>query len=257
MASTVTKTSWVTYPKANNQARLRLFCFHYAGGGAHIFRSWPDGLPGTVEVCAVQLPGRGAQLVQPAFTCMGSLVDALTKVLLPHLNKPFAFFGHSMGALVGFELARQLKREYALEPLQLFVSACFAPQIPDPHPIHHLPEDEFLEQLRSLNGVPDEVLENSELLQLMLPTLRADCMLTETYTCTSKPSLSCPITVFGGSRDPFFYRDHLEAWHEQTSGPFSLRMVPGDHFFLHTAQTLLLGMLYRELQTLMTVAVPA
>jgi medium-chain acyl-[acyl-carrier-protein] hydrolase len=152
-----------------------------------------------------------------------------------------------MGALVSFELARQIRRQCGKEPVHLFVSGCFAPQIPDPHPIHDLPEAKFLDELRRLNGIPMDVLDNDEMLQLMLPTLRGDCMLTETYTYTSQPPLGCPISVFGGLRDPLFDRDHLEAWREQTSADFSLHMFPGDHFFLNTVQPSLLGILSREL----------
>lgn len=245
-------TPWLVCFKQNSQARLRLFCFPYAGGGAHIFRTWQDSLPVTVEVCPIQLPGRGARLMEKAFTQMAPLVQALSEVLLPSLDKPFAFFGHSMGALVSFELARQIRRQSGKEPVHLFVSGCFAPQIPDPHPIHDLPEARFLNELRRLNGMPREVMDDGEMLQLMLPTLRGDCMLTETFAYTSEPPLGCPISVFGGLQDPLFDRDHLEAWREQTDADFSLHMFPGDHFFMNTVQPSLLGILSRQLHQTIT-----
>ena len=254
MTSILITTPWLLCLKQNNQARLRLFCFPYAGGGAHIFRAWPDSLPADVEVCSIQLPGRGARLMETPFSQISLLVHALAHAFLPHLDKPFALFGHSMGALVGFELARQLRRQCGLEPVQLFVSGCFAPQIPDPHLIGVLPEAEFIEELRRLNGMPEEVLEHTELLQLMLPALRADCMLTETYTYMKQPPLNCPISVFGGLQDPLVGREHLEAWHEHTSASFSLRMLLGDHFFLHTSQPLLLEILARELRQLVSMS---
>jgi medium-chain acyl-[acyl-carrier-protein] hydrolase len=114
-------------------------------------------------------------MMEEPFIQMLALVQAAAEALLPYLDKPFAFFGHSMGALVGFELARQLRRQCDLQPVHLFVSGCFAPDIPDPNPIHNLPEAELLAELRRLNGVPQEALENTELMRLLLPTLRADC----------------------------------------------------------------------------------
>lgn len=189
--------------------------------------------------------------MEPSFTRMQPLVQNLLDVLLPRLDKPFAFFGHSMGALVSFELAQQLRRQHNLEPACLFASGCFAPQISDPHPIHALPDAEFLEELQRLGGMPNEVLENDELLKLMLPTLRADCTVTETYAYTSGAPLGCPISALGGLQDALVSRADLEAWREQTSASFTLRMLPGDHFFIHTAQPLLLHTLSRELHQLM------
>src|SRR5205823_631917 len=138
-------------------------------------RPWVDALPATIEVCPVQLPGREGRFGEPAFTRMAPLVDALARALPPHLGRPFAFFGHSMGALVGFELARLLRREHGLEPAHLFVSGCAAPQLRDPgRPLHRLPDAEFRQELRRLGGTPPAVLENDELMGLVLPLLRAD-----------------------------------------------------------------------------------
>ncbi len=252
MTSILATTPWLTLPKPNPRANLRLFCFPYAGGGVHAFRAWADNLPKTVEVCPVQLPGRGARMMEAPFTRMVPLVHAAAEALLPHLDKPFTFFGHSMGALVSFEVARWLRKQGGPEPIHLFVSGCFAPYIPDPYPLHNLPDPELLEGLRRLNGMPQEALENAELMRLLLPTLRADCTVTETYTYTDEPPLNCPISAFGGLQDHLVGRAHLEAWREQTTASFSLRMFPGDHFFLQTAQPLLLQILSRELQGLVT-----
>ncbi|WRH68385.1 MAG: thioesterase domain-containing protein [Planktothrix sp. GU0601_MAG3] len=146
-----TANSWVTYPKPNPQAKLRLFCFHYAGGGAVIFRSWADSLPSTVEVCPIELPGRSSRLRETPFTQMEPLIQTLAPAIFPHLNKPFAFFGHSMGGLVSFELAQLLRKEYNQSPLHLFVSGCRAPQIPDrASQIHALPETGIDQGITSL-----------------------------------------------------------------------------------------------------------
>lgn len=248
MKTIPTSNSWLTCLRPKPQAKLRLFCFHYAGGGALSFRSWSDSLPPTVEVCAIELPGRGTRLMEPPFTQLEPLIQELTPVLLPYLNKPFAFFGHSMGALVSFELARILRKKYDLSPVHLFVSGRRAPQVPDPDPpIHTLPEHEFLDELRRYNGTPESVLENAELMQLFLPTLRADFAVLETYVYTPEPLLDCPITAFGGLEDWKASCDDLEAWREQTNAEFSLQMFPGDHFFIHSAQPLLLQLLSRRL----------
>jgi len=241
--------SWIAFRKPNPQARLRLFCFPYAGTGALIFRTWPDGLPAEVEVCPVEFPGRGTRLMETPFTQLSPLVEALAQALVPVLDKPFAFFGHSLGALVGFELARQLRRQSGVQPVRLFVSADRAPQIPHrDRPIHALPEGEFLVELRRLNGSPGKVLEDMELMQIMLPILRADFAVYETYVYATEPPLDCPISVFGGLQDHRVSRGDLEAWCDQTSASFSLQMFPGDHFFLNTTPSLLLKALSQVLR---------
>ena len=238
--------SWISFRKPSSKARLRLFCFPYAGAGALIFRTWSDGLPADVELCPVQLPGRGTRLMEHPFTHLSPLVEALAQGLAPLLDKPFAFFGHSLGALVSFELTRRIRREHGVHPVRLFVSAGRAPQIPHrDSPIHTLPKKEFLAELRRLNGMPCALLDHEELMEIMLPLLRADFAVYETYVYTNEPPLNCPISAFGGIRDHRVKDSDLEAWRAQTNVSFSLRMFPGDHFFLK--QPLLLQVLSREL----------
>ena len=241
--------SWIIRRKPNPQARLRLFCFPYAGGGVSIFRVWPDGLPTDVEVCAVQIPGRGTRLMELPFTRLSPLIHALAEALSPFFDKPFAFFGHSLGALMSFELARRLRRQYGVQPVCLFISADRAPQIPNRDPLtYNLPEGEFLTELRRLKGTPGELLEDEELMQIMLPVLRADFAVYETYEYSTEPPLNCPISAFGGLQDQRVSRGDLEAWRDQTTVSFSLRMFPGDHFFLNTAQPALLQALSQNLR---------
>jgi medium-chain acyl-[acyl-carrier-protein] hydrolase len=185
----------------------------------------------------VQLPGRGRLLKERPATRYDELLPALSSALAPHLDRPFAFFGHSMGATIAFELARRLRRERGLLPAHLFASGSPAPQLPDRHPrTFDLPEPEFIEELRQLNGTPREVLEHPELMELMLPVLRADFELVQTYRYTDAPPLECPVTALGGEQDSLVPREDLEAWRALTSADFDLRMVPGDHFFLQTSQ---------------------
>lgn len=244
-----TFNTWVTRPKPNPHAKLRLFCFPYGGGGARTFFRWPDNLSPFIEVCPIELPGRGDRLLEPPFTRLEPLLQELSDILLPYLDRPFTFFGHSMGGLVSFELTRLLRREHGLMPLHLFVSGRRAPQLPDPDlPIHTLPESEFLQELRLYNGTPESVLENAELMKLFLPVLRADFAVIETYVYKPEPPLSCPITAFGGLEDRKVSFDALEAWRKQTSATFCHKMFPGDHFFLHSACSNLLKSLSRELE---------
>jgi medium-chain acyl-[acyl-carrier-protein] hydrolase len=251
MRNTFSNSVWINCQKPNPAADMRLFCFPYAGGGAGVFREWPKQLPATVEVCAVKLPGRGTRLHEPAYTSLPPLVEAIAEGLAPHLrDKPFAFFGHSMGALVGFELARLLRGRGEPSPAHLFVSGSRAPHLPTPRPhIYALPEAELIEELRRLGGTPREVLEHPELMQLMLPIIRADFSVCQTYAHREGPPLDCPVTAFGGLQDEDIEREHVAAWRRQTTSTFSARMLPGDHFFLHTAQPQLLtavaGELYR------------
>lgn len=248
MPTTTLSSAWVRFPQPNPQARLRLFCFPYAGGGAVNFYKWPLGLPKAVEVCPVELPGRGIRVRELPFTRLSPLVEAIAPALLSFLDKPFAFFGHSMGGILSFELARLLHREYDLCPVHLFVSGRRAPQVHDLEPpLHTLPESALIEELRRLNGTPDAVLENAELIQLLLPVLRADFAVLETYDYKPDVPLDCPLTVLGGLQDYKVKYENLEAWREHTKAAFSLHLLPGDHFFVHSAQPQVLQILYRAL----------
>jgi medium-chain acyl-[acyl-carrier-protein] hydrolase len=179
---------------------------------------------------------------------MEPLVTALAEALRPFLDRPFALFGHSLGALVSFELARRLQAQSGPLPRHLFVSGKRAPQCPQEHaPRHALPEAEFRAELRKIGGTPEEVLNNEDLLRLLTPTLRADFALYETYSLTDGPPLECPVIVFGGDQDPWVRIEHLEAWQVHTRGPFRVQEFPGDHFFLHPSESQLLEALAREL----------
>ena len=231
-------STWFTQPRSDaRRARVRLFCFPYAGGSALIFRQWPELLSPDIEVRAAQLPGRGARFWETPFDNLHRLVDELLPAVAELLDKPFALFGHSMGGSIAFELARRLRAELGVEPLRLFISGRRAPHLPDMlRPIYNLSEEEFKEELRGLNGTPAEVFEHPELMEMLLPILRADVTLSQTYKCVSRPSLTCPLTVFGGLGDEFDDPGSLDGWREHTVGPFSRRMFEGDHFFINTAR---------------------
>lgn len=239
---------WFVCQKRNPSARVRLFCIPYAGGAANIYRKWTESLGAIVEVWAIEPPGRGSRLRETPFTTLRDLVRHLGPAFHPYLDKPFAFFGHSMGAIISFELARYLRRARLRNPLHLFVSGCRALQLPDPrHPTYDLPEAEFMEELRRLNGTPGDVLDHPEMMEFILPLLRADFALTQTYEYSHEPPLECPITAFGGFQDDEINRASVEAWQVQTSSAFSSYMLPGDHFFLDSSRAALLEVLARQL----------
>jgi medium-chain acyl-[acyl-carrier-protein] hydrolase len=239
---------WIYCREQRPKACLRFFCLPYAGGGAPIFHSWPEALPKTIETCVIQLPGRGPRLMEKPYRRMDSLVSVLATAIEPLLDKPFAIFGHSMGAWIGFELARRVRRNCGLEPRHLFASGASAPHLPQRElPLHALPEKEFVARLRKVNGTPREILESDELMRLITPTMRADFAICETYTYVRRPPLNCPITAFGGSQDKRLRKGDIEAWRNETQGPFGVQMFPGDHFFIHKSTQPILRLLSREL----------
>lgn len=227
---------------------MRLFCFPYAGGAAHVFRDWAKFLPVTVEVCAVQFPGKGTRLKDKPYTDAKALTEAAVSALLAEFDRSFVFFGHSMGALICFEMARYLRQIQSTQPLHLFVSGCGAPQTQGRRELtYNLPEPEFRKKLDQLSGTPQEVLEHPDLMELLLPSLRADFAVVETYKYLHQPPLECSIEAFGGWQDATVKRETVEAWREQTTASFSYHMLPGNHFFLHTAQEILLEMIAKRM----------
>lgn len=239
--------------RPNPNGRLRLFCFPFAGGGAWTFKSWADELPADIqeetELWSVRLPGRESMRNDHVFTELSPLLAALTPPITSLLTEPYAFFGHSMGALVSFELACALRSQGITGPVHMVVSGHRAPQIPDRKPpIHHLPDPEILAKLRRLGGTPEEVLLNEELMEMYLPLLRADFTVCETYEYEPREPLACSVTAFGGTDDPQVSAEDLGAWRARTNGPFSLHMFPGGHFFLQSAQSLILRVLAEDLR---------
>ncbi|MFN8490082.1 MAG: thioesterase domain-containing protein [Caldilineaceae bacterium] len=234
-------TPWLRCPKPNPQAQLRLFCFHHAGGGAVTYNAWPAHLP-HIEMCAVQLPGRESRIRETPFTRMEPLVQTLMTALAPYFDKPFAFFGHSMGSLVAYELAQALRRTAQPMPLHLFASGRRAPQLPDPHPpLHILPDDAFLAAIQQrYGGLPALVFQDAELKALFTPLLRADFTLVETYHASTTQPLACPLTAFGGESDHYTSHAELMAWGDLTNQAFALHILPGGHFYLNEQRPLLL-----------------
>lgn len=238
------KTPWLRVVKNNPFATLRLFCFSYAGAGANAYREWADAPFDHVEIVAVQLPGRETRMREQPFTAVTPLVSTLVRELGPYLHgKPFLFFGHSMGALVSFELTRELRRQGKPLPRALFVSGRRGPDAaaePRDKVMHRLNDADLIAELRTMNGTSEGVMEHPELLDLLLPIFRADFSVCENWRHADDAPLDLPIHAFGGDADPGVSRTHLEAWSRQTSTASTLDLFQGDHFYLNQSRERLL-----------------
>jgi surfactin synthase thioesterase subunit len=196
-----------------------------------------------------ELPGHGSRILEPPFTDFHMLIQSLRRELEPFLDRPTAFFGHSMGGLIAFELAHELRKRGLPAPLRVFVSACSAPQLRRKDaPIHRLPDSQFLMELRRRYGAMAGLLEHPDLLEVFLPLLRADFSVCESYLYQPHPPLDCPISAFGGSADTRPHASEVAAWHTHTRNRFTLQIFPGDHFFLHRAGCSLVRVMNQQLR---------
>lgn len=225
------RNPWLPYRKENPEARLRLFCLPFAGSGASSFLGWSQHLPPAIEICAVQPPGREKRMGETPFTQMAALVEGALAGLEGLFDKPFALFGHSMGSNVVFALARALEAR-GLRPCHLFPSGR-----PGPHDtsvvtaLHTLADDALVDGLRHLGGTPPDFLSNPALMMALMPCVRADLALTETFRAQPGETVSCPLTAMGGAEDPLFPAGYLQGWAAATTGPFDTCAFPGGHFY--------------------------
>jgi medium-chain acyl-[acyl-carrier-protein] hydrolase len=244
----VNPSPWFVCLRAAPNAETRLFLFPYAGGGSAVFGKWPANLPGNVEAWIAHYPGRGSRHNESLIKELGQLAGKLSQAIRPFLDKPFALFGHSMGGLVAVELTRQLRKNNLPQPTTLFVSGCGAPHLPDPHPaIHTLPDAEFLKALQAFNGVPAEAMNSPELMELLLPIVRADFEAVESYAYDSnEPPFDCPIIAFGGLDDPRVSKERIEGWALHTNSNYKSQYLPGDHFFITTARDAVISSIFSQ-----------
>jgi surfactin synthase thioesterase subunit len=237
------------YARPVDGAELRLFCLPYAGGGATIYRDWTGELPTWVDVLPVQLPGREHRADEEPVRSIASLADQLADELEPYLEDvPYALFGHSMGALLAYELTVRLERSAATGPAVLLAAGHRPPHLPDHLPaLYELPDGEFLEAIFALDGTPKELIGDPEIMHALLPLLRADFTAVDTYAHQQSQAMRCPVTVFTGAADPTVEADQLGRWSELCETAARVRTLPGGHFFLNTHRSLLTGMVATEL----------
>lgn len=242
---------WLWLPLPRRAPALRLLCLAYAGGRPQVFSTWPSLLPHDVEVAAVELPGRGARSRERPHTRVRPLVDALATAIEADLDAPYAIFGHSLGALLGFELARELRDRGLPPPEALLVASSPAPHMPMTEgSLAELAESAVAAQLEELGASRASGL-TAEARSLLLPYLRADLELYDTYEYVPGDPLDMPIAAYGGRFDAVVSEEELAAWEEQTAARFGgVRLLPGDHFFLHAADGVLAAAVARELEAL-------
>ena len=249
---------WLACVQRVANPSMRLFCFHYAGGSASFCNGWAKYLPKTVEIVSIQLPGREERFQEPFVTDMNALVESLATSMRRYLDVPFALFGHSMGALVCYELARELQRRGGHEPRVLFAAGRQAPQYPEKEPlIHELPDDAFgtaFVERHASQGLR-QLFADPEIREFFIPQLRADIALVEKYRFdAAKPGkLSCPLVAMDCHSPPHCIDEtELAAWREHTSGEFCTYRFPGDHFFIESAAAQVLGVIAAQLESFVT-----
>lgn len=247
-ASVARADGWVVAPPRPDPPAVRLFCLPYVGGAASVYAAWDGAFGEHVEVCPIELPGHWARLRETAFTGLDPLVDALASALVDELDVPYALFGHSMGSLLAFELARELRRRHAREPVALFVSGGQGPRLPRRRPpLHDASDEQIVARLRAIGGLPDEISEEPELLRRVMPTLRADFAVCETYEYRAGRPLDCPVVAFAGRDDHEVPPARVASWLEETTGRFDYHVLPGGHFFVRTEQAAVFDMIQGRL----------
>lgn len=245
--------AWVSKMRLASDVQVVMYCFPYAGGDISIYRNWQNQLPSFIEVCPIKLPGRGERLAEPPLTEIPALAEEIADAINGLSTKPYCFFGHSMGALLAFEVARVIQRQGGVMPVHMVASGCAAPHVREPRRMtYHLPDQEFLSEVRELNGAPPEFFDYSELVSLLLPMLRADFQACETYTYQSGKMLDVDMTVLGGEYDSDISMSQLNAWRELTNGRIRLDTFGGDHFFLREFERDVLSIITAQLDAIIS-----
>jgi surfactin synthase thioesterase subunit len=254
MATSSFSTPWFV-DRSMDAHRMRLYCFPYAGGGTASFQQWQAQCDPAIQVCPLQLPGRGARFGETPYSDWPSLIADLGQMLRSQGTLPFAFFGHSFGALVAFELTRYCQQHQLAMPQLLMVSGSAAPQNRGAdRDLANLDDNALIESLKEYKGTPPEVLEHRELMELLLPTIRADFNLVSAYRYRPSHLLNIPITVFAGRQDTEIELEQVNAWQAETHRPATIYWCDGDHFFIHSERTKVLAHVNRQLHSMLCVS---
>ncbi|WP_405386392.1 alpha/beta fold hydrolase [Streptomyces sp. NBC_01102] len=234
---------WIRRYHPRPDAAVRVVCLPHAGGSASFYRSVSAGLPADTDVLAVQYPGRQDRRAEPCVATIAELADQVTSVLLEWTDRPLVLFGHSMGATLGFEVARRLERDHGVVPHALFASARRAPAAPRTETVHLRDDDGIVEEMRLLSGTESAILDDPELIRMALPAIRADYRAAETYVYEPGPPLHCPVWSLVGDNDPKVTLDEARAWSRHTEQAFEFRVFGGGHFYLVAHQQEILRMI--------------
>jgi medium-chain acyl-[acyl-carrier-protein] hydrolase len=239
MLNKTEQSKWLIQLNTRNDERVRLIVFPYAGGSAGAFRPWRDRLPGWISVQLIQLPGRENRFNEPPISKWDEITNSIADAGMLLDGPPVVLFGHSMGSILAFEVARELRRRHDRSPAALIVSGRCAPQLDSRMPpLAHLDGRDLVNRLTELyGGIPTEALADPELVELMAHLLKADLQVVEDYRYVPQPPLACPIAAYGGTRDPLVTSVELCAWSEQTRSGFRSELYPGDHFYFRAAES--------------------
>ena len=234
-------SNWFKTYKTSKNSKIRIFCFPYAGGSAQVFSKWPTQLPDYVDLIAIQSPGRGRRFSEKPIDCLKTKVQLLHQEILPYTDKPYLFVGHSNGALLAYELARELQKSGNSNLQHIVLSAKRAPHLPSiKAPIHDLPNEQFIAELKGYNFTPNEVLENEELMELFLPMLRADFSLSDTHQFNDECPLETDASLFWGNQDEDVPLNDVLAWGKLIKGNTNLVEFNDGHFFISSKESLFL-----------------
>jgi medium-chain acyl-[acyl-carrier-protein] hydrolase len=231
----IKSNKWFTSFNIVEKPRIRLICFSYGGTGASVFRKWYNDIEHDVEVIAMQLPGREGRFNEAFITSMNEIIESLLENFMDYLDIPFVFFGHSIGALIAFEFAYMLQNKNIIGLKHLIISGNKPPHIALKKFISHLSTEQLIVEMKKYNGIPDEIINNNEFIEIFLPIIRADFFISETYKYKHTSPLNIPITALGGKNDNTFSFEHLKEWSTYTSNKFSYSYLEGDHFFIHSS----------------------
>lgn len=247
------KNPWIDCWLPRPGAQLRLFCFPHVGGASTVYRNWAPAFDERVEVCSIELPGRGLRFGEKLHTDLKDLVFSMQVEMQDYFDKPYAFFGHSMGALTAFEWARLIRQSALPEAKMLFISGFGAAHLPKPlsQMLHVLPNHELLASIERLKGTPPEVLQHRELMELLLPIIRADLQMVETYAYEKQAPLDIPLIALGGDQDPEVEASRLKAWKDQTTNRFECKFFEGEHFYIQSARDEVLKFINQEIQSVL------
>lgn len=226
-------SKWFLVSRPKKEAEYRLFCFPYAGGSATVYNAWNDLLPDHVELVAIQPPGRANRWNEKLHTSVKEMVDDLISAIPAWLDRPYMIYGHSLGSAVAFETLHALEQRKLRLPLRFFAGARRAPHCPPRiPPIHDYPLEEFKSEVKKLNGTPDSILENPDIMEIFVPVLRTDLKAAYAYHRAPSSKINCEVSIFGGAGDDKVVQEDLIGWQEHFSTTMDMHIFDGGHFFL-------------------------